>query len=80
MAEKKITNTKDVTKHICNPVSQGTLYFSFALSLWTSVKINDPQVKGIAVFLTLISLFYFVAVFSEWVLKLTQKMLRVLLL
>lgn len=71
-------DSKNITKYICNPVSQGTLYFSFALSLWASDQVNEPQIRGIAIFLTIISFFFFIAVFSERVLKLAHTILKIL--
>lgn len=72
MTENIKANTKDKNKYIYNPVSQGILYFGFALSLWASDPINEPQIKGIAIFLTIVSFIFFVAVFCGWVLKLTK--------
>jgi len=69
---------KSIPKFICNPVSQGTLYLSFALSLWTSQQINEPQIKGIAIFLTVISFFFLIAVYSEWVFKITNTIAKYL--
>ena len=69
---------KNITKFICNPVSQGILYFSFALSLWTSQQINEPQIKGIAIFLTATSFFFLIAVYSGWVFKITNTIAKYL--
>lgn len=70
MTENTKANNKD--KYLYNPMSQGILYFGFALSLWASNQINEPQIKGIAIFFTIISFIFFVAVFCKWVLKLTK--------
>jgi len=56
-------------KHDYNPVSLGTLYFSFSLSLWSSNQIRDIPVFLIAVISSLISLAFFVAVYSQDTLK-----------
>ena len=69
---------KDKIKYIYNPVSQGILYFSFALSLWTSQQINEPQIKGIAIFLTAVSFFFLIAIYSEWVFKITNTIAKYL--
>jgi len=78
MTEKKEADAKDTVKYVYNPVSLGILYFSFALSLWASEQINDPKINAIAIILTIISFIFFVAVFSEWVLKLFKKIFTVL--
>jgi hypothetical protein len=76
MAEKKNGGVKDIKKIIFNPVSLGTLYFSFALSLWSSKQIDDPQIKGITIFLTVISVIFFISVYSKWVVKIVNKVVK----
>jgi len=51
-----------VVQHDFNPVSLGTLYFSFALSLWTSAQVSD---RVIAIAVSLISLCFFVGVYAR---------------
>ncbi len=78
MTENIKADAKDKIKHIYNPVSLGTLYFGFALSLWASEQISNHQVLAIAILCTIISFAFFVAVYSERVLKLTNKVLKIL--
>jgi len=66
-----IRKVKIVTK-LVNPVSLGTLYFSFALSLWSSGQISG-SVFGIAILTSIISFAFFVAVFSKSVLNKLSK-------
>ena len=56
-----------------NPIPLGTLYFGFALSLFLSDQIDNPQIKYIAIFILAISFVFFVAVFSEHVLIVLSK-------
>ena len=62
-----------MTSKQVNPVSLGTLYFSFALSLWSSGQINSGSIFGIAILTSLISLAFFIAVFSNSVLNKLSK-------
>jgi len=48
-----------------NPLSLGTLYFSFSLLLWSSENISDRRIFGIAILITVISFIYFTSVFWE---------------
>lgn len=59
-------------KRAYNPVSLGTLYFSFSLSLWASQNLNLTNIV-IASLGALISFAFFVAVFSECVLTFLNK-------
>lgn len=59
-------------KTATNPVSLGTLYFSFSLSLWASQNLNLTNIV-IASLGALISFAFFVAVFSECVLTFLNK-------
>jgi len=61
-----------------NPVSLGILYFSFSLSLWSSKQISDHPVFAVAIISSLISLAFFVSIFSEWVLKKMKKTVNIL--
>lgn len=62
-------------------MSLGTLYFSFSLSLWTSKQICDWRILAIAIFVTLVSVIHFAAVFSESLLsRLTRLVQRPLVL
>lgn len=64
---------------LVNPVSLGILYFSFALALWSSGQISSKPVVGIAVFSSLVSIAFFVAVFSQTVLEVLSKWVVTLL-
>ena len=72
MTENKKPESKDAVKLI-NPVSLGTLYFSFSLSLWSGELINDWRIFGIAIFITIISFTYFTSVFWECLLSKLNK-------
>jgi len=61
-----------------NPVSLGILYFSFALSLWSSKQISDNSVYVVAIISSLISLAFFVSVFSEWILRKMKAIVNIL--
>jgi len=73
VTESEKADIKDTVKHNYNPVPLGTLYFCFSLSLWSSEQISDPQTKGVAIFFTIISFIFFVAVFSQYVLTKLNK-------
>ena len=77
MNKNKKVDIKDTIKYV-NPVSLGILYFGFASSLWASEQISNHQVLAIAILLTIVSFAFFVAVFSERVLKLMNKIVKVL--
>lgn len=72
MTENKKTDAKDTVKFV-NPVSLGVLYFSFSLSLWSSEQISNWFIFGIAILFSLISIAFFVAVFSQYVLSKLSK-------
>lgn len=64
MTENNKADARSSAKYV-NPISLGTLYFSFSLLLWSSEKISDGRVFGIAIFITVISFLYFTSVFWE---------------
>jgi hypothetical protein len=64
LAENNDADARGPAKYV-NPISLGTLYFSFSLSLWSSERISDGRIFGIAIFVTVISFLYFASVFSE---------------
>ncbi len=72
MTENKKTDAKDAVKFV-NPVFLGVLYFSFSLSLWSSEQISNWSIFGIAILFSLISIAFFVAVFSQYVLSKLSK-------
>lgn len=66
--KKRASATKAVQDKVSkvDPVSLGTLYFSFALSLWIEKpKINDPLILIIAILISLISLGFIIAVYNK---------------
>ena len=56
---------KKVIQHDFDPVSLGILCFSFALSLWISQQSSGLSVLIVAIFVSLVSLAFFFAVFSR---------------
>jgi hypothetical protein len=54
-----------VAQHDFDPVSLGTLWFSFALTLWTSQQIRSWQTMIIEILVSLGALAFLVAVFSR---------------
>lgn len=54
-----------VVRHNFDPVSLGTLWFSFAVSLWISQPIRDWHVAFLEVFFSVGALAFLVAVFSR---------------
>lgn len=69
----------NLEKTITNPVSLGTLYFGFSLSLWASKNLNLLNII-IATLGALISFVFFVAVFSDGILTfLNKKVVRYLI-
>jgi len=58
---------------LANPVSLGTLYFGFALALWSSGQLFREAVVGIAVFSSVISGAFFVSVFCKRFLDILSK-------
>jgi hypothetical protein len=72
LTEDNKANDRGSAKYL-NPVSLGTLYFSFSVSLWSGETISEGRVLGIAIFITVISFLYFTSVFSDRLLaKLNQ--------
>jgi hypothetical protein len=71
---------KSINNSIYNPLSLGILYFGFALSLWSSTQIGDSRIKGIAIFLTILSAIFFIAIYSEWVFRVLKKITKYLTL
>jgi len=62
---RRKAGVKKVVQHDFDPVSLGILCFSFALSLWISQQTSGLSVLIIAIFVSLVSLAFFVAVFSR---------------
>lgn len=65
MRRHRKAEVKKVIQHDFDPVSLGILCFSFALSLWISQQISGLSVLIVASFVSLVSLAFFVAVFSR---------------
>jgi hypothetical protein len=61
----KKPEVKKVTTYNFNPVSVGTLYFGFGLSLWNSVKAGNILTYVIPVIVFIASAAFVVAVFSQ---------------
>lgn len=61
----KKPNVKKVTTYNFNPVSVGTLYFGFGLSLWDTVKAGNTLTYVIPVIVFIVSAAFVVAVFSQ---------------
>lgn len=72
LTENNRADGRDSAKYV-NPVSLGTLYFSFSLLLWSSGQISDWRIFGIAIFVTVISLICFTSVFWEYLLSKLSK-------
>lgn len=77
---KKVIKDKndDSSKSKYNPVSIGTLYFGFASSLWSSEQIKNNQIFGIAIFVSVITFIFFLAIYSSWIYELTVKVKKYL--
>jgi hypothetical protein len=71
MTENQKTDTNG-TKQV-NPISLGTLYFGFALSLWASGQLSNKSVVGIAILVSLISVAFLVAAFWKSFLDILSK-------
>jgi hypothetical protein len=65
MRRHRKTKVKKVIKHDFDPVSLGILCFSFALPLWISQQISGLLVLIVTIFVSLVSLAFFFAVFSR---------------
>ena len=74
---RKNKKEKKARPHDFNPISLGTLYFSFALPLWTTwadekngtVPINDWRAFGIGTLAAVISLVFLIAVLNKKILN-----------
>ncbi|MGD9115925.1 MAG: hypothetical protein PVJ61_01900 [Dehalococcoidia bacterium] len=62
------TNKNTDVKRVYNPVSLGTLYFGFSAALWSSDQVSNCEVRAIAIAGSVITLAFFIAVFSQHVL------------
>lgn len=58
---------KETKPHNFNCVSLGVLYFSFALSLWTNKTADDWPINLITIIISIISVIFFIGVYSELV-------------
>ena len=68
MRRHRKAKVKKVIQHNFNPVSLGILYFSFALLLWISQPISGLLVRIVAIFVSLVSLVFLLAVFCSSIL------------
>lgn len=62
-----ISEVNDVK--LVNPIPIGTLYFGFALTLWSIDQLTNPVIS-IAIFTSVVSIAFFIGVFCKWWLKL----------
>jgi hypothetical protein len=62
---RRRAKVEKVVKHNFDPVSLGTLWFSFALILWISQKVSELSTQLIAIFVSLGALAFLVAVFNR---------------
>lgn len=58
-----LTENTTVSKHDFDPLSLGILFFSFALSLWTSLKAEDTFGIYLMLFMTMFALVFLFAVY-----------------
>lgn len=75
MTENNKADATSSVKYV-NPISLGTLYFSFSLLLWSGDAINNAWVFGVAIFITTISFLYFISVFSDFLLSKLNKWVK----
>ena len=69
----KNQNTKANGIERANPISLGILYFGFAVALWSSGQLSSKPVVGIAIFSSVLSIAFFIAVFYESFLDVLSK-------